>query len=189
MRLLRAATHKRMPWKNGGGETVEIAVFPEDAGLGDFDWRISMATVASNGPFSLFEGVDRTLTILSGAGMALAIDGAPAVHLDPSSEPLTFPADVPVAARLVDGPITDLNVMTRRGRFTHRVVRLEGGEVQILSVARRHKVLLACDGGVSVVVDGRQIKLEMQDALLLDDETSLGLLGTGKAILIIVDSA
>ena len=45
MRLLRAATHRRMPWKNGAGVTTEIAVFPESAGLDDFEWRLSMATV------------------------------------------------------------------------------------------------------------------------------------------------
>lgn len=189
MKILPAANHKRMPWKNGGGETVEIAVFPEDAGLGDFDWRISMASVASDGPFSMFEGVDRTLTILNGVGMSLAIDGKPAIHLDASSEPLTFPADVPVDAHLADGPITDLNVMTRRGRFNHRVVRIEVSGGRTYPVARGHKVLLACDEGLSVLLDGRQIELEMRDVLLLDDETSLSLLGTGEAILIIIDPA
>ena len=49
MRILRAADHKRMPWKNGGGETTEIAVFPEHAGLSDFDWRVSMARVDGDG--------------------------------------------------------------------------------------------------------------------------------------------
>lgn len=43
MRILRASDHKRMPWKNGKGETVEIAVFPEGASVDTFDWRISMA--------------------------------------------------------------------------------------------------------------------------------------------------
>ncbi len=43
-----------MPWKNGGGETAEIAVFPPSADLSEFGWRISMATVSSDGPFSAF---------------------------------------------------------------------------------------------------------------------------------------
>jgi len=47
MRILRSPDHKRMPWKNGGGETVEVAVFPPEAGLGDFAWRVSMASVAA----------------------------------------------------------------------------------------------------------------------------------------------
>ena len=56
-----------MPWKNGGGTTIEIAVSPHGAGLDDFDWRVSMAHVASHGPFSLFPNIDRTLAVLSGA--------------------------------------------------------------------------------------------------------------------------
>ncbi len=75
MKLYRAHDHKRMPWKNGGGETVEIAVFPPGAGVDDFDWRISMATVASDGPFSIFPGIDRTLSILDGAGLSLKMEG------------------------------------------------------------------------------------------------------------------
>jgi environmental stress-induced protein Ves len=54
MRILRAENYRRMQWKNGGGETAEIAVSPDSAGLDDFDWRISMATgQASGGPFSM----------------------------------------------------------------------------------------------------------------------------------------
>ncbi|WP_105429622.1 MULTISPECIES: HutD family protein [Neorhizobium] len=123
MKILRASDYKRMPWKNGGGETVEIAVYPAGASIEDFDWRISMATVASDGPFSIFADVDRTLSILSGAGMELTIDSGPPVTLELDSEPYPFPADRPVFATLVNGATTDLNVMTRRGRFSHRVIR------------------------------------------------------------------
>ncbi|MCJ9670659.1 MULTISPECIES: HutD family protein [unclassified Neorhizobium] len=123
MKILRASDHKRMPWKNGGGETVEIAVFPAGASIEDFDWRISLATVASDGPFSIFPGVDRTLSILSGAGMELTIDGGEPLILDLDSEPCPFPADKPASARLANGIVTDLNIMTRRGRFSHRIIR------------------------------------------------------------------
>ncbi|MDP1908248.1 MAG: HutD family protein, partial [Hyphomicrobium sp.] len=43
MRILRAKDYRRMPWKNGGGETTEIAISPEGAALDSFDWRVSMA--------------------------------------------------------------------------------------------------------------------------------------------------
>ena len=77
MKLLRARNHRRMPWKNGGGVTTEIAVFPANAGLEDFEWRLSMATVASDGPFSLFAGIDRTLAVLEGEGLVLASRAGP----------------------------------------------------------------------------------------------------------------
>ena len=117
MHILRADNYRRMRWKNGGGETAEIAVFPEGAGLDDFDWRISMARVEAGGPFSLFPGVDRTLSIIDGEGLLLSVKGRIPIGLTCRSIPLTFPADVATSAALIAGPITDLNVMTRRGRY------------------------------------------------------------------------
>ena len=68
MRLVRRADLTPRPWKNGGGVTREIAAHPPEAGLDGFDWRLSMADVASDGPFSAFPGIDRTLTVIEGAG-------------------------------------------------------------------------------------------------------------------------
>lgn len=115
-----------MPWKNGGGETVEIACFPEGAGLSDFGWRVSTARVAVAGPFSLFPGVDRTLSVLTGDGLMLDFADGAEVRLDQAAAPFAFPADVPVAGTPLGGAITDLNVMTRRGVFTRRVTRVDG---------------------------------------------------------------
>lgn len=116
MRIIRRTDCRTMPWKNGGGETTEIAIAPEGASLDTFDWRVSMARVASDGPFSVFPGIDRNLTVLEGAGIVLEPHGSAATRLTPDSPPYTFPGDLPLDARLVDGPILDLNVMTRRGR-------------------------------------------------------------------------
>ena len=76
---------RRMPWMNGGGETIEIAVSPEGAGLASFDWRVSMARVTQPGPFSSFTGVDRTLAILDGAGLTVAVAGRHPVELTAAS--------------------------------------------------------------------------------------------------------
>ncbi|MGV2100079.1 HutD/Ves family protein [Rhizobium sp. 21-4511-3d] len=183
---LKAANHRRMPWKNGGGETVEIAVFPDNAALGDFDWRVSMATVATDGPFSIFEGIDRTLSVLSGDGIALAIDCREPVRLTKISTPLAFPADVPVMATLSDGTITDLNVMTRRGRLEHTVERL-AVDGMLEETVQAGTVLLVCrDGAVSCTHDGAQIDLDHDDGLLLqlDSPSALKLQGAGTAYLI-----
>jgi uncharacterized protein len=124
MRVIAKSSYRSMPWKNGGGETTEIIVSPLGASLDDFDWRISMASIASDGPFSLFTGIDRTLSILAGQGLELAFPGRGAVRLDRMAAPFAFPADVPAAAHLVSGVIENLNVMTRRNRFRHHVSRM-----------------------------------------------------------------
>jgi len=126
-RILRAADQVETPWKNGGGVTAEIAAMPPGAGLDAFDWRISRATVAADGPFSAFPGIDRTLTVLDGDGLLLAVGDAPPVRLAADGDPFAFPGDVPSDGRLAGGTVIDLNVMTRRGRVTHAVTRLAAG--------------------------------------------------------------
>ena len=176
MKILRASDYKRMPWKNGKGETVEIAVFPPDASIDDFDWRISMATVAEDGPFSVFEGIDRTLSVLTGEGVVLSVDGAESVELRPSSAPHAFPADARTAARLLDGPVTDLNVMTRRDAFRHHVKRTTSEE-DVWVRPNSAVVLIVANSHCQIVPDG--IWLEPLDALLLERDTSVGLRSDG----------
>jgi uncharacterized protein len=120
--ILRAADRVAVSWKNGGGLTREVAVHPPGSGLDSFDWRVSLAEVRRGGPFSLFPGVDRHLAVICGQ-LALSIAGRDALTVTPDSQPLAFPGDVPASAEPVRSPVRDLNVMTRRGRFTARVER------------------------------------------------------------------
>ena len=122
MRIIRLADQRPMPWKNGGGITYEVAIFPADAALDGFAWRVSMAQVESDGPFSRFDGIDRSLAIMQGNGLRLLVDGA-ALELGAQSRPLAFPGDIPVSAALIAGPIMDLNAMTRRDAWRHQMTR------------------------------------------------------------------
>ncbi len=168
LRIIRAQDLRATPWKNGGGTTTEIAAAPPGASLAAFDWRISMARVATDGPFSVFEGIDRTLTVIAGDGMELAIAGRAPVMLGRSSPPVSFPGDVPTSARLTAGAITDLNVMTRRGRFTHQVLRLKQPSTCDVAAETAVAVLVAPDGGVTLSHDGHAATLEPGDAALVD---------------------
>lgn len=154
-----------MPWKNGGGETTEIAVFPENAGLSDFDWRVSMAKVEEDGPFSAFAGIDRTLSVLEGAGIVLSVEGAAPTPLTRDSKPHSFPADVPTSASLIDGAVFDFNVMTRRGKIRHAVMRLHS---KIGSGMGPGRMIFCGRGSVAVVKAGGTTVLDRFDAILLD---------------------
>lgn len=104
-----------MPWKNGGGVTREIVCLPPGAGMNDFDWRVSIAHIASDGPFSAFPGVDRVITLLSGGGVHLLSDDAQVDHrLDTPLAPFAFAGEASIHARLLAGDCHDFNVMTRR---------------------------------------------------------------------------
>src|SRR5919112_5021061 len=102
-RLTRASDLVRVPWKNGGGTTAEVAAFPEGSGFETFGWRISMADVASDGPFSLFPGIDRTLIVVEGDGIELDVEGI-AYPLDRTSPKLSFSGDDITTGRLLSGP-------------------------------------------------------------------------------------
>lgn len=126
--LIPFASLRAMPWKNGGGSTTEIIVSPPGAALDTFDWRISMATIASDGPFSIFAGIDRTLSLVSGQGVDLHIDRSAAekstVSLRAASPTLGFPGEWSIHATLPAGVTQDFNVMTRRSACRHEFARL-----------------------------------------------------------------
>jgi len=134
MRILRASDRIATPWKNGGGVTTEVAVFPAGAGFDDFGWRVSIAQITRGGPFSIFPGIDRELGMLDGR-VSLKIAGRDAIDLSPGSEPARFPGDVATSAVLVGGSATDLNVMTRRGMFASRMTRQRRIAVEAEAVA------------------------------------------------------
>jgi environmental stress-induced protein Ves len=172
MRILRAADHRVMPWKNGGGVTTEIAVFPEGAGLDALEWRISMATVAGDGPFSLFPGIDRTLAVLEGEGIMLSVDGWPDATLTRTSPLFAFPADRTALARLLSGPVTDFNVMTRRGQWRHRVERVAGAASAAFPGGAL-TVVFCATGSALVSADGTTVRLGLHDAAMVEHESRI----------------
>ena len=112
-RLLRPADYKRMPWKNGGGMTTELAVYPSN-GDQAFDWRISIADIESNGPFSTFEGYDRFIALLEGIGMELRFDDGEAVRLERRLQFVKFAGERRTEGVLVSGKVRDFNVIYKR---------------------------------------------------------------------------
>ncbi len=114
--IRRAADYRRMPWKNGGGVTTEIARGGGSSDGDGFDWRISIADVAIDGPFSLFPGIQRTIAVIDGAGMDLLFADGEAHRLFPH-QPFTFDGARAVESRLLLGPVRDLNVMVRHGAW------------------------------------------------------------------------
>jgi environmental stress-induced protein Ves len=114
------ATLPATPWKNGGGSTREIACWPPGAGFDAFEWRVSIATIAASGPFSVFAGVERTIMLLEGDGVHLRGEGVDHLLAAPLV-PFEFRGDVAIDCTLLGGPSSDFNVMSRRGRVRTEV--------------------------------------------------------------------
>ena len=139
------ATLPVTPWKNGGGTTQEIASWPQGAGLDSFGWRVSIATIAAAGPFSVFAGIDRSIMLLEGDGVRLFThDGRIDRRLDVPQQPFAFSGDDAIDCTLLGGASNDFNVMTRRGQWRADVRVLDHAAV---IEAAPHGVLLTVRGG------------------------------------------
>ena len=168
IRHLTLADYRAMPWANGRGTTLELARLD---GPGGMIWRLSIASVVENGPFSLFPGVDRILTVIDGPGFRLvgsgmAMAAAPGV-------PGAFPGDMALAAWGVTAPSMDFNLMAARDRCRASVTFL--GMAPDNAVAQT--AILALDAG-SVSLDGQARILSRHDLLLLDQGQIASVSGT-----------
>jgi environmental stress-induced protein Ves len=163
MQILRHADYRRMPWKNGLGVTEEVIAHPPGSDIASFGWRLSIAHVGADGPFSVFAGIDRTIALLDGDGLYLDMpDGA--IELDRKGAPLPFSGDLEIASRNKGGPTIDLNIMTRRGRFEHRMQRIRGGAIDIAEPG----TILVFNAGTIVYCGDRAIDIERFDTLVAD---------------------
>ena len=181
LELLRAADRAAVPWKNGGGVTREVAIWPPGAGFDDFAWRVSMAEVRADGPFSHFPGVDRILTVLEGS-LSLTVHGAGVFDLSARSAPLAFDGATLASAKLTAGPVLDLNVMTRRGAASAHLDRIVSpADVPAAPGAR---LILALADGVRVHVADRVWALQRYDGVLT--EAGVGIEASAEAQAIVV---
>lgn len=160
-RLLPAHNRRPRPWRNGGGVTHDVAVFPEGASDEDFLWRASIATIAAAGPFSSFPGVERTLLLLRGE-LVVALGGTEH-RLHPGSAALPFAGEEAVSAYPAGEACTVLNIMVRRDRASAGI-DLPPATRSTSATA----LLILATGPASIAVSKDVFALSVDDALLLD---------------------
>ena len=177
MRVQRFSEHRAMPWVNGMGASYEVA---SDRDVSNhWSWRVAIAPVVEDGPFSQLAGVDRELVVIQGNGIMLDVAGK-SVNCHPG-QVVQFSGDAITFSRLVDGPVVDLGLMTLRNSVSGSMNVAHAGDV------------VQCDvivsNGRSVFEDenGNQYMLEANDALL-DVRGQHLVLKSGTAISIKIES-
>lgn len=125
--VVRRSAIAPQPWANGGGTTRELLV------AGDGSWRISLAEIEKDGPFSSFPGRRRLLTVVDGIVLALDVDGLE--HVVEPRRPFAFAGDVVVTGSVPEGPVTVLNLIVDPALVSPHVTVLELGRSSTLPLA------------------------------------------------------
>ncbi len=158
---LTAADYTRQPWKNGRGVTTELWRLERE---GRLLARLSVATVAEDGPFSAFPGINRNLTVLDGPGFRLTGPGHDLACLP--LQPVAFRGDLPLTATGTENrPSRDFNVMT-------------AAHLPLPQVTVTADCTLAADGILALFAPGPAFAcgraMAPMDLILTEDAATLG---------------
>lgn len=164
LRVLPLDRQPRVPWRNGGGETREVCAWPPGAGLDDFVWRASVATLERDGPFSRFPGIVRTAVLLDGAGLRL-VAGTAVVQLAAPFAQATFDGALPWGCELREGAVQLFNVMVR----SDMTARVLASERSLVLPPTRFCVIYAARGRIEVDTGTQSIALGEGDGCAIAD--------------------
>ena len=164
---LSAADFVTMAWANGKGTTVELLRVERD---GRLILRLSRAMVVEDGAFSIFAGIARNLTVLSGPGFDLVGDG---LHLSARPlQPVAFSGGVALRAVGVAQPSEDFNVMTAADLPAAQVTAHPAG-------TSAQGALLALAAGRIGALDVARYDLVLTDQPLLADMSIIAVQAVG----------
>lgn len=99
LQLRRAADLIAVPWRNGHGLTVPL--FADDDSESP-DWRISVASIRADAPYSDFAGFQRAQVLLQGGPLHLDEAGVPLATLDAPGQRIAFDGALRIHARIDD---------------------------------------------------------------------------------------
>ena len=166
--VITPAQWQTQRWQNGGGITHQLCRQDDEHGL---LWRLSIAEVASDGPFSCFDNIDRIILLLTGEGFSLHGVGDKPQVLDAPLKPYSFAGETAINCTLLKGAVQDFNLMTRRDTLQAELQVLTiGSAVQTLPLSPQTLIYIA-SGSINAVLAAKHITLQAQHTLSLSNET------------------
>jgi environmental stress-induced protein Ves len=174
---LDSASYRGVPWKNGGGVTVDIAgAYTLGAAQGDWGgtiWRFGRTRIERPGPFSDLSGFDRLLAVVDGHGLVLHHEEAPTLDVRARFHPVRFPGEWRIESELKGGPVGAVNLMADRRRAAIELCfAIEPGD---LTLGPGTLVLHAAAGAAAFEIADRSIELAADDALQVEADTPITL--------------
>ena len=177
MQHIPASAYLSMPWKNGLGVTLEIARAP--AAPAEFAWRLSLASIAEDGPFSSYVGYERVVVLVDGDGFDLDFGSGDVRELPAAGVAAVVDGGSPVHCRLRGGPCRDLSLMVRLpGTVTATRVLDVATPTMLAGGSSSHRALFVLAG----TVEAGLVTLGAGDSVLLESiDTALTLRPVGIA--------
>lgn len=161
------------PWKNGAGTTRQILIHPADATLDNFAFRVSAADINALGPFSHYEGINRSLAVLTGQGLTLSTANQDTVTFTPKHTIVDFDGGMPPSTTAYSEPILDIGVMSRMGIYQHTFTHKTYAQNQVHQESGTHSLLFSLHNQPLTLYCGdQQWSLHPFDAFYFDHSTS-----------------
>lgn len=158
-RLIRSRDYLQGRWPNGLGVSWEIAR--------EENWRLAIARIDSDVPFSQYPGIDRLFTLIEGQGLDLDVAGLGRLTGRPF-EPIRFPGDRATTCQLRGGPCRALNLFLKRGLVTAEVEVVQANAA--VKIDHPQTTLIFTAGGKA---EARGFALEAEDTLIAEGPFSL----------------
>lgn len=184
------AEYTRMRWRNGRGETAMIASGQGIDAAAKPLWRLSLATVTEDGPFSLFPEYTRILTVVSGAGLRLS--GADGFNETVRfGESIRFPGALDINCSLLDGPVKNLNLMYTRASMGTSVTTYRLDPSIRFSRAHGQDLFIFCASGHAHCTGAAPAEIIKDETLCigpadLEGEFEMVKVGTDPATVVLV---
>jgi environmental stress-induced protein Ves len=110
-------------WKNGKGTTQELL----KTGGDPFDLRISVASITSDGPFSLYPEHNRALVLLEGS---LQLFSARTNFILNNLDPYFFSGEEDIFSKLLGAEVKDFNVFYKKDRNIEiKVLKMDSTQI------------------------------------------------------------
>ena len=141
---LDPARYRRLPWKNGGGVSVDMAW---DRATGGETWRLGRTPITAPGPFSDYAGSDRLQVLVAGSGLVLRTpDGE--IDVRQPFCPVRFAGETPIVSHLENGPVEVVNLIGERARVRLALAVLHAGDTLTFGAGR---TIAYCPAGPATV--------------------------------------
>ena len=169
---LDPAGFRHMPWKNGGGVTIDIAVamLPGFApgGWEGIVWRFSRTAIVTPGAFSDLSGFDRQLTLIAGEGLVLET-AVGEIDVRQPFRPVRFAGETGIVSRLEAGPVEVINLLGDRSRVSIDLGCLSDGATNTcpagicLIYAASNSCTLSLDGKPCEIAAGHAVRIDAEE--------------------------